>query len=174
MKNDRTVIIQCSARIDGDSASITNWLSQKFNADSIALCELTIHPFDYKNRFESDDFISTIQKLIDSYQHIIFVTPVYWYTMSARMKIFLDRISDLLKWHKETGRQLRGMSMGLFSVSNDPELQDHFDVPIRLSAGYLGMPYLGHTHCWVESGAIPDEVQKKIEEYMNSIPRDAS
>lgn len=174
MPKTGTIIIQCSARSKGDSSKITRALCEKFGFDAINLCELNIHPFDYNQRHADDDFLPTIQNLVDNYQNLLFLTPVYWYTMSARMKIFLDRISDLLKWHKETGRKLRGMGMGLISVSNDPILQEHFEVPVRLSAEYLGMHYHGHIHCWVSEGMIADDVKKNLELYISAFNQDQS
>ncbi|MCP4458779.1 MAG: NAD(P)H-dependent oxidoreductase [Cytophagales bacterium] len=35
-------------------------------------------------------------------------TPVYWYSMSGIMKVFLDRIYDVLTIEKELGRKLHG------------------------------------------------------------------
>ena len=53
--------------------------------------------------------------------------------------------------------------MGLISVSNDPELQEHFEIPVKLSADYLGMHYIGHCHTLVQKGILSEEVKKKIE-----------
>ena len=57
-------------------------------------------------------FLPTIKELNSKYDTWIFVTPVYWYSMSGQMKIFLDRITDLLKWHKDEGRKIRGKVNG--------------------------------------------------------------
>lgn len=42
-----------------------------------------------------DDFEKCIQTLL-SYELIIFITPVYWYSTSSELKIFFDRLADLL------------------------------------------------------------------------------
>ena len=58
---------------------------------------------------------------------IIFVTPVYWYAMSGRMKVFFDRWTDLLKIDKDTGRHnqegthlLSDVSSGAWTPSHHP------------------------------------------------------
>lgn len=40
------------------------------------------------------------------YNPIILATPVYWYSMSALMKTFIDRWGDLLDIRKDIGRRL--------------------------------------------------------------------
>jgi len=159
------VLIQCSARKNGDTAIVCNWLENNFSLSVIHLCEYNIHPFDYDNKYEDDDFLSLVSSLAHQSKTIFFVTPVYWYTMSGRMKIFLDRITDLMKWHKDTGRLFRGKNIGLISVSNDSALNDCFDTPVHLSAGYLGMSYLGHLHSWVIDGTLTDGVKESLSAY---------
>ena len=52
------------------------------------------------------------------YEQIIFATPIYWYAMSAQLKTFFDRMTDLLTIHKPLGRQLRkGKKMFLIACS---------------------------------------------------------
>ncbi len=152
--NKSTVIIQGSARHDGDSAKVTKFLVEKYGMHSIDLSQCNIAPFDYNNKNKNDDFLSIMKDIIYNNDQWIMLSPVYWYTISGRMKIFLDRITDILKWNKELGRQIRGKSLGLISVSNDPELQDYYQVPVELSAEYLGMQYIGHQHSVVNEGEI--------------------
>lgn len=167
---DQIVLIQCSSRADGDSGFVCREISKiQDTIGHIDINALEISAFDYQNKYESDDFLPTIKQLNSKFDTWIFVTPVYWYSMSGQMKIFLDRITDLLKWHKDEGRKLRGKSMGLISVSNDPELQEHFEVPVKLSAGYLGMRYIGHCHTWVEEGILSEEVKERLNVFLNSI-----
>ncbi len=46
--------------------------------------------------------------IVDKYDVLIFATPVYWYSMSGIMKVFFDRITDLLTIKKDIGRKLKG------------------------------------------------------------------
>lgn len=163
---DQSVIIQCSARSDGDSSVVSSVFNMQFNTPIIDLKKLEIAAYEYHNENATDDFIPVITEMINNYNQWIFITPVYWYTMSGRMKIFLDRITDLLKWHKNLGRKMRGKSMALISISNDPELQVHFDVPVALSAEYLGMNYCGHQHVWVEEKEVNPEARKQLDVFI--------
>lgn len=102
-----------------------------------------------------------------NYKVIVFVTPIYWYTMSGLTKVFLDRISDFLKLEKDYGRQLRGMEMASVSSSNDNRFYEGFEMPFENSAGYLGMTYKGHLHTWVEKESVTEEVKKNIKEFVS-------
>jgi multimeric flavodoxin WrbA len=139
------IILQGSSRSDGDTAAVVKKLSQLLSFRVIDLSVLNFSDYDYQSKNSNDDFLPTIRRIVNEYDHIVWVTPVYWYSMSAVMKRFLDRISDCLRIEKDTGRKFRGMSMSLISVSNDVR-NDAFEVPFKLTADYLGMDFLGEQH----------------------------
>jgi hypothetical protein len=89
--------------------------------------------------------------------------------MSAVMKTFFDRISDLLKIRKDLGRKLRGKTMAVVSCAADEEYEEGFDMPFRESARYLGMTYLGHARSWLENGVIPPQVEINLQELIEKI-----
>lgn len=122
-------------------------------AGHIDLLDFTIHPFRYEQEYpDDDDFLRLIETYVLPNEQIIFASPVYWYSMSGPMKIFFDRLSDLLKSRKELGRQLRGKRMSVLSCGNDQEVNDSFFAAFRLSAEYLGMAYGPEWHGWIEEG----------------------
>ena len=164
----KAVIIQGSSRKDGNTNQICNRMAGEPSIDLLHLVDYEIGHFDYDFKNQHDDFQSLIQKLIN-YPIWIFATPVYWYTMSGRTKVFLDRISDLLKIDKETGRKLRGKSLGLISCGSETRMNKGFAVPFQLSAEYLGMDYLGDLHGWIENGQIPSHIQRDIDDYTHKI-----
>ena len=41
--------------------------------------------YDYEYKNQNDDFLPTIKKIL-AYDLILFITPVYWYSMSGIMK----------------------------------------------------------------------------------------
>lgn len=149
-----TVIIQASARSNGDTNIIVNELNKNNNFDVIDLKTKNIGHFDYDFKNANDDFIPLMEKIIAKYDTIIFATPIYWYNMSGILKTFFDRISDLLHYRKELGRQLRGKKMAMISNNNYDDIKDGFSMPFIESANYLGMTYLGDTHVWVENEII--------------------
>lgn len=93
-------------------------------------------------------FLPLMQKIIANYDTFIFATPVYWYSMSGIMKVFWDRMTDLITIEKDLGRQLRGKNMAVLSCSNGNNLGENFWLPFTESADYLGMHYLGNLHTY--------------------------
>lgn len=159
----KNVIILGSSRSNGDTRSIINQFLENMEADVVDLKELEMSYFDYEHMNQNDDFIPLAERLTQ-YENIILATPVYWYTMSAIMKTFLDRWSDLLKIRKDIGRQFRGKNMFVIACSSDATAYPHFDEPFKLTADYMGMGYLGWMHTWVENGGeIPSKVKAMIE-----------
>jgi len=168
MKN-KTVIIQASSRSIGDTHTIVQYVSNNQNFDIIDLNTKTIGHFDYNFANVDDDFIPLMEEIIAKYDTLIFATPVYWYSMSGILKVFFDRISDLLETHKELGRKLRGKKMAMLSVSNSNDQKEGFSMPFIESANYLGMQYLGDIHTWVENDHIPEGVKKHIDSFYSRV-----
>ncbi|AUS04013.1 hypothetical protein C1A40_00280 [Tamlana carrageenivorans] len=102
--------------------------------------------FDYTHTNQSDDYLYLIRDLLEKYDTLVFATPVYWYAMSGIMKVFFDRLTDLLTIEKELGKKLRGKNMAIISSSYGENLGEHFWLPFQSTATYLGMNYLGHAH----------------------------
>jgi multimeric flavodoxin WrbA len=158
------LIILGSARKKGSTHTIVNYLIEKGGYDVIDLLDYQIGYFDYEHNNRADDFLPLMRAILPKYNTFIFATPVYWYTMSALMKNFFDRLSDLLKIEKELGRSLRGKSMAMISCSGSDDRNAHFAEPFELSADYLGVKYLGDVHTFLEEGeAIPEEVKRRLD-----------
>ena len=94
---NQTVIILASARSDGNTAKMANLIGNHLKADIFDLRSYQIGHYDYEHNYTEDDFIELFRNKIIKAETIIFATPVYWYSMSGRMKVFLDRMTDLLK-----------------------------------------------------------------------------
>ena len=165
MKN---IIIQGSSRSDGNSYQIAEIFRKKFDANIIDLKKKNIGSYSYENENGEDDFLPTMREIVE-YDTIIFITPVYWYSMSGIMKNFFDRITDCLKIDKETGRKLRGRNMIAVSCGSDEIETMGFFVPFKNSAGYLGMNYLGDIHTWIENHKAERIVIEKIEVFIYQI-----
>ncbi len=164
-----TVIIQASARSNGDTNTIVNELNKHNTFDVIDLKTKNVGQFEYNFTNANDDFLPMMEEIIEKYDTIVFATPVYWYSMSGILKAFFDRISDLLHFKKELGRQLRGKKMAMISNNNYDDLKDGFSMPFKESANYLGMTYLGHTHAWVEDEQINPIAIKRIDAFRELI-----
>lgn len=142
------VILQASSNSKGNTFKIVNYLNKNDDFDVIDIATKNIGHFSYDFKNNNDDFLPLIEEIITKYEIIILATPVYWYTMSGILKVFLDRFSDLLINHKELGRQLRGKKLAILSNSPNNDLKEGFTMPFIASANYLGMDYLGDTHIW--------------------------
>lgn len=161
MKETRILSLIGSSHQNGNTALVTKAFAEISNSHIIDLGQKDISYYDYDHKNRHDDFLTVIQDFIENYDTLVIVTPIYWYTMSAEVKTFLDRISDLLTIEKETGRKLRGKSMALISQTEGDFFHEWFAEPIRLTAKYLGMEFKGHTHVSIEDGRIGvDYIQK--------------
>ncbi|WP_242085197.1 flavodoxin family protein [Aestuariivivens sediminis] len=170
----KTVIIQGSSRSNGDTGKIVNYMARKYGFDVIDLKSKTIGHFDYHYKNQDDDFMALITEIIDRYDTLIFATPVYWYSMSGILKVFFDRISDLLHIHRETGRKMRGKNMALMSCSNADDLKAGFNMPFYESAHYLGMNYLGDIHTFLVNNRIDSKVLRRIDAFVKSVEEQQS
>jgi multimeric flavodoxin WrbA len=138
----RPLVILGSARSDGDTRRA---IDLAFAPGRIELVILPQHPvgaYDYAHA-NADDGFAAIAETMRAAPAIVFATPVYWYAMSAPLKIFFDRLTDLTENLKPTGKALRGKPVWLVAVGTDPELPEGFEVPFRRTAEYFGMVYRG-------------------------------
>ena len=164
----RGVIIQASSRSNGNTAIAVEFLKTQTNYDVIDLKTKEINHFDYEFNNKDDDFNALFKEIASNYEVIILTTPIYWYTMSGLLKVFLDRISDFLKQEKDYGRMLRGKRMVVMSSSEDVQVFDGFTMPFEKSANYLGMEYLGHIHTVIENKLLQIQSKTDIKEFVEA------
>lgn len=158
------VVISGSSRNDGDTKALTNELIKKSNWDLIELNNYNFGYYDYENQNKNDDYLELMRQIINKYDTLIFATPVYWYSMSGIMKVFFDRITDLLTIEKELGRKLRGKKMAVITCSIGNNLGNAFWLPFSETANYLGMQYIGNVHT-----IAGEKNELKLEKFINRI-----
>ena len=137
----KQVIILGSSRSFGGTRKAVNEVIGNRSIPVIDLNDFDVKPYDYEYRNQADDFIPLIQRILE-FDTIVLATPVYWYTMSATMKIFIDRFSDLLDIKKELGRKLRGKKLFVIA-SFAASLPKGFEDAFEQTCQYLGIKYLG-------------------------------
>jgi multimeric flavodoxin WrbA len=137
----KQIIIFGSSRSFGNTRKAVNDIIAQTNIDLVDLNTLDIAPFDYEHRNISDDFIPLIERII-TYDKIIIATPVYWYSMSTKVKIFLDRFSDILTIRKDLGRKLRGKKLFVLASFNSSYPMG-FETTFSQICEYMKMEYLG-------------------------------
>ena len=164
------VIIQGSSRSQGDTNKYVELLKTKSKAEFIDLSIYKIGQYDYDYKNKDDDFLPLVTDLIDKYETWVFATPLYWYSMSGYMKTFIDRFSDLIRIHKDTGRKIRTKKLAVLAESmEESDLPDYFFKPFQLTASYLGMSYLGQLHVWGDPDNISQEIDNSITEFSQLI-----
>ncbi len=165
------VFINGSSRKGGHTTSIAKLLSGPYQQNVIHLSDYKIGYFEYDNSNSDDDFLPLIEELLES-DVWIFLTPVYWYSMSARMKTFFDRLSDLLKWEKEICNKLKGSKWYAISCGSDEMEVPGFFEPFKRSAEYLDITYMGDIHVWKDNRLpLEAEVISRLQSLSNSIYR---
>jgi putative NADPH-quinone reductase len=142
----RPLVLLASSRADGHTGDLTRAAFPDLQDEIVDLAGLRIGYFDYDYRNAGDDFIGLVERSIERPLWVL-ATPLYWYTMSAQAKTFIDRLSDLLEFRKDLGHRLRGKSLAVICSGADDALPANFEEPIALTADYLGIRYIGcHYH----------------------------
>jgi len=101
----KTLIILGSSRRDGETKKVIDELVNLTHWDVIDLNDYNFSYYDYEHKNIDDDYIRLMRRILE-YDLLVFATPVYWYAMSGIMKVFFDRVTDLLDFEKELGRKL--------------------------------------------------------------------
>ena len=159
----KIIIIKGSSRKNGNTHKVVEALLDRLEATYIDLQDYQISYYDYEHKNSEDDFLIIAEKMVQ-YDYIIFATPIYWYTMSAIMKTFFDRLSDLLTIRKDLGRALKGKTMSAIACSSDETEYEGFFLPFERTAEYLEMHWGGGVHTWVEGEVVPDKVRLRLQE----------
>lgn len=165
------VIILGSSRSDGNTFKVCKKLQELTGFEIIDIKTKNISIYDYEHKNKDDDFLPLIKDITQKYELILFATPIYWYSMSATLKIFFDRISDCLSIEKQIGRKLKGKYMGMISCGSDNEIFEGFNMPFIQTANYLEMQYVGDLHTWLaEDETIPALVEARLEIFAQKLP----
>ena len=138
----RPVVLVASSRSDGNTRALAEIAFPTSSSDFFDLNRMKIGYYAYDDSNREDDFLQLIEQIIDRDLWVL-ATPLYWYTMSAQAKAFVDRLSDLLQAHKALGHRLRGKKFAVVCSGTDPSPPPAFDEPLRLTCQYLGMEYCG-------------------------------
>jgi len=165
-----TIAVFASSRRNGNTGKLIDWIASELEIEVIDLAEKNISPFDYEHKNLDDDFVPVMNQLL-SCKKIIFATPVYWYAVSAQMKIFIDRMSDFLDLEelKELGRQLRNKTGYVVCTSISEEADPSFLNAFKGTFNYLGMGYGGHIHANCEKGYSPNEYEEDVGNFVKLI-----
>lgn len=132
-----------SARGDGDTARLARAVFNGLDdARLVDLKDYRIAPYDYAEVYADDDF-HLLAGAMTKARIIVFASPVYWYSMSAPMKIFFDRLTDLTGSRKPLGKSLAGKSAFLIASGGSAAAPAAFEPPFADTARYFRMGWGG-------------------------------
>ncbi len=167
----RVLILKASPRAWGNSAALADQLAQgALNAGAeahiVSLHVLDIRPCDAcdlcrENGGECviDDGMQPLYAELRAADAIVIATPVYWFTLSAQAKLFIDRWYGLLG---EKPNPLRGKQFALLLTYGDDDLETsggiHALHTFEHMVRYLKGEMAGCVHA---SANDPGDVQKQ-------------
>lgn len=163
-----TAIIYGGARKDGNTRKVIAAVAQKISADVFNVSDYEISFYDYEHKNRDDDFLPLIKKLLE-YDCWIFASPIYWYTMSAQLKVFVDRISDLLDIELELGRQLRGRHAALIAAGVEEFFPLCYEDVFINTFNYLEINYRGALYVDTRSDMNIAANEKLIQEFVDCL-----
>ncbi|MDY7539350.1 NAD(P)H-dependent oxidoreductase [Undibacterium sp. 5I1] len=141
-----TVIILGSARNQGNTHQLASYVANDIAATLFNLSDYEISPYEYEHRNRDDDFLLLMNEVL-KFEHIILASPIYWYAPSSVMKVFLDRLSDLITIEKSLGRKLRDKSGSVIATGCDLVPPPCFEQMFQLTYRYLGIDYREMLYC---------------------------
>jgi multimeric flavodoxin WrbA len=141
------LVILGSARAEGKTRRAVDLAFPQGAARLMKLPDFVIGGYSYDHLNAGDAFGAIADAMVAS-EKIVFATPVYWYAMSAPMKVFFDRLSDLTENRKAQGKALKGKSVWMIATGTDTDLPEGFEIPFSRTAGYFGMHYRGAAYLY--------------------------
>ncbi len=162
-----TVILGTSRRA-GNTARLVEAAFRDLPARIVDLSDYDIAPYDYGHRHHTDDFLDIARAAARS-EAIVFATPVYWYAMSAQLKTFFDRLSDLTRAEKALGRSFAGKTAFLIASSSSNALPEGFETPFAETARYFGMEWGGALHARLADGPLPPAAEAEAASFAQRI-----
>lgn len=145
--SSQPLVILGSARKESDVRKLLSLLLEKIDIELLDLLDYPISHYSYSGAYPAEDRFQEVVEQLLKHRVVIFATPVYWYSMSGHMKVFFDRLTDLVTIDKKKGRQLKGKKIFLLTVGNSEALPEGFELPFRLTADYLDMEFAGSYYC---------------------------
>jgi putative NADPH-quinone reductase len=165
------IVFASSMRKEGATPKAIELALAGHNYDLIDLSQQNFSDYDPERRNSGDDFLSMAEQMVQ-HSPIILACPVYWYSVPAIMKRFIDRWSDLLDGRKDIARRLQGKEILLIApYGTYPEGTRGFEEPIKGTAEYMLMQYKGCFFYYTgEDPAGIAENPLRLQAFRNSLP----
>lgn len=161
-------IVDSSPKTTGNSVRLCDRfvksLSRKHSVTRVNVAKLKIAPcfacgfcLKHKGTCAIKDDMTALYAAIKQADLIVLTSPVYWWGVSAQLKLFLDR------WYALGGKAFKGKKLAVFTAGQDSSLGIQHDLirgQFRAIAEYLGMSfvsYVGATAEALESRPVEDD-----------------
>ena len=165
------LVIHGSSRKEGNTKDLTKVVLNSLEQDQyqeLDLLDYNIQPIIDERHTEfgftpvADDYETVIKELLQA-QTILFVTPLYWFAMSGRLKNFIDRFSQSLRnADYDFKEQIKGKKAYVLVVGGEkapltalPLIQQ-----FQLIFQFLGIEFAGYC---IGKGVKPQEVLQSAE-----------
>lgn len=158
MQTPKTMIIYGGSRSDGNTMKAIKLFDPESRIPLFDLSKLNISFYDYDHKNQNDDYITLMEKALEC-DTIILSTPIHWYNVSGRMKMFLDRLMDLIAIRQDLKLKLEGKKIYLLvSFAGVRAHLDHFEDSFIHLCSYMKMLYGG---CFFyHAGTNPVDLEK--------------
>jgi multimeric flavodoxin WrbA len=97
------------------------------------------------------DDMTDLYPTIRAADALVFATPIYWYHCSAQLKLLIDRLFCLFKWHDDGSYEsmVEGKAVALLSVHEEksPDVGDYFGSSMKRGLVYAKTRFAGHLNC---------------------------
>jgi multimeric flavodoxin WrbA len=165
-----------SSRRHGNTGQLMDYIAAELGIEVVDLGQLRLTPYDYEHRNRSDDFEPLMKRVLE-FDRIIVASPVYWYSVSPPVKVFLDRISDYLDIPEllAEGRRLRGKTGYIVCTSIYESAPTPFVDALTATFAYLGMHFGGMAHANCRDGYSRSASESEVAAFSRliSAPRNA-
>lgn len=152
-----TLIILGSPRKKGNSETLVQAVAEGLESSGetveyVRLNELSMRPCqgcggcDKTGTCVIDDDLKDVYSLVDRADRIIMTTPVYFYTVSAQLKIFMDRMQALwarkynLKVRFREGEGRTGYLLATAATKGE-KIFECSELPVRYAFDAMGFEY---------------------------------
>lgn len=141
----KVLIINGSHRSEGSTyilkeEFVNSIVGEDIELDELYLSDMNIEYFNYDNEYSKEDQFDEIKEGLFSADLIVFASPIYWYSMPAKLKAVFDRFNSIYA-SGEIGK-LEGKKVVLIYTYGGID-SDVFKLPFVETSKYLKMDYLG-------------------------------
>ncbi len=172
----KILVISGSPKKDGNTASLVAWFSEgarqqdaeveivlaaslRFRAAGCTSCRACQKSPAYECVID-DDAKPVLKKMAQA-EVIVMATPLYFFSMSAQLKVLIDRMFSLYKWDNAANTvetPLKGKMLVLLASAYEDVGLDALEKPFALTAAYTGM---GFESLLVPHAGVSGEIAKK-------------